>query len=322
MFSLYHFTVAVRKGTDAKVQAKKTSRSARGGRGKNSSAGGKKVYSWAILFWLAFAILIFGLFIFNREAIGNSIHTIQNELARPGNSSAERPVPPPASANPLPGTARPDSPSAPVQPKPAVQPEPAQRQAPVSTQTAQPPQPPQAASPAAKPPVTAQPAAKPTTQTSSQTVAQNIQPKAGQETAELRDRVLYFSQVDRSGSILRVKVNRKLPVSDSPMTDVIQALVAGPTADEKRRGLISLIPQGTRMLSATVRGETAYISFSEDFQYNTYGVEGYAGQLRQIVFTATEFLNVKDVQILIEGRRLDYLGEGIWIGSPISRDTL
>jgi spore germination protein GerM len=104
------------------------------------------------------------------------------------------------------------------------------------------------------------------------------------------------------------------------MTDVIQALLAGPTAEESRRGLISLIPQGTKMLSAAVRGNTAYINFSEDFQYNTFGVEGYAGQLRQLVFTVTEFPNVTDVQILIEGRRIDYLGEGIWIGSPLNRD--
>jgi spore germination protein GerM len=106
------------------------------------------------------------------------------------------------------------------------------------------------------------------------------------------------------------------------MTDVIQALIGGPIAEEKSRGLISLIPPDTKLLSATVRGDTAYLSFSEDFQYNTYGVEGYAGQVRQIVFTATEFSNVKYVQILIEGRRVDFLGEGVWIGSPLNRDML
>ena len=106
------------------------------------------------------------------------------------------------------------------------------------------------------------------------------------------------------------------------MTDVLQALIAGPNENERQRGLISLIPPGTKILSASIRGNTAYISFSEEFQYNTYGVEGYAGQLRQIVFTATEFPNVRDVQILIEGRRIDYLGEGIWIGSPLNREMM
>jgi spore germination protein GerM len=137
-----------------------------------------------------------------------------------------------------------------------------------------------------------------------------------------RDRTVYFTQIDPEGTILRSKVTRNIPASDSPMLDALNILLQGPTGEEQRRDMVSLVPSGTRILSATVRGSTAYISFSEEFQYNTYGVEGYAAQLRQIVWTVTEFPNVRDVQILIEGRRVDYLGEGIWIGSPISRDGL
>jgi spore germination protein GerM len=106
------------------------------------------------------------------------------------------------------------------------------------------------------------------------------------------------------------------------MLDVLQRLLQGPSAEEQRRGLQSFIPPGTKVLSASVRGSTAYISFSEEFQFSTFGVEGYAAQLRQVVWTATEFSTVKDVQILIEGRRVDYLGESVWIGSPIGRDML
>jgi spore germination protein GerM len=138
----------------------------------------------------------------------------------------------------------------------------------------------------------------------------------------LKERSLYFTQIDRDGTIMRVKVIRQFPSSDSPMLDALQVLLRGPTTEEQRRDILSLIPQGTKILSAVVRGDTAYINFSEDFQYNTYGVEGYAAQLKQIVWTATEFSNVKDVQILIEGRRIDYLGEGIWIGGPVNRDGL
>jgi spore germination protein GerM len=105
------------------------------------------------------------------------------------------------------------------------------------------------------------------------------------------------------------------------MQDALNVLLAGPSSDEVSRGILNLVPQNTRILSAAVRGSTAYINFSEDFLFNTFGVEGYVAQLRQIVWTVTEFQNVRDVQILIEGRRLDYLGEGIWIGSPISRQS-
>jgi spore germination protein GerM len=105
------------------------------------------------------------------------------------------------------------------------------------------------------------------------------------------------------------------------MIDALKALLRGPSAEETRRGIISLIPPGTRILTAQVRGSTAYINFSEEFQFTEYGAEGYAAQLQQIIWTATEFSTVQDVQILIEGRRVDYLGEGIWIGSPLSRSA-
>ena len=139
---------------------------------------------------------------------------------------------------------------------------------------------------------------------------------------ETRERHIYFTMVERDGQILPSRVSRTLEVSDSPMQDALNALLAGPSAEEINSGLRNLIPQNTRILSAFIRGSTAYINFSEDFQFNTYGVEGHAAQVRQIVWTATEFPTVRDVQILIEGRRVDFLGEGIWIGSPIDRHAL
>ena len=135
-------------------------------------------------------------------------------------------------------------------------------------------------------------------------------------------RFVYLLRVDSSGTILWTSVKRDLPASDSPLLDAMQALIKGPSALEEKQGLISLIPKNVKIQNAVVRGNTAYISFSEDFLFNTYGVEGYAGQRRQIVLTATEFSNVKDVQILIDGKRVDYLGEGVWIGSPVSRSML
>ena len=258
---------------------------------KKLSSRKRKSYSLVILFWLVFAVFLLGLYIINREAISNSVLFIRNEVS---NRNA------PAGSRPIPQTPAPIE----ISPPPAI--------TPVA----------EAPPPAALPPI--QPA--PTV------VVEHTPPERHQITeplpeperrpAELRDRALYFIQVDRSGTILRVRVDRRLPISETPLMDTLNALIAGPNADEGQRGLISLIPPGTRILSTTVRGSTAYINFNEDFQINTFGVEGYAAQLRQVVFTATEFPNVRDVQILIEGRRVDFLGEGIWIGSPLSRDML
>ncbi|MDR2740079.1 MAG: GerMN domain-containing protein [Treponema sp.] len=138
-----------------------------------------------------------------------------------------------------------------------------------------------------------------------------------------RTRTLYFIRVDEDGALLRTPVTRTTAASGSPLTEVLRFLLQGPSAEENRRnpGLRSLIPQGTRLLRAEVRGSTAYISFSEEFQFNTFGAEGYMGQLWQIIWTVTEFPNITDVQILIEGNRVDFLGERIPIGSPLSRNS-
>ncbi|MDR2661743.1 MAG: GerMN domain-containing protein [Treponema sp.] len=158
----------------------------------------------------------------------------------------------------------------------------------------------------------------------------NGRPGTGEESAPPRvmtpgpivERPVYLMKVDTTGAILWISVKRKMSASDRPLQDALEALIKGPSAEEEKQGLISLIPKNVKILSAAVRGNTAYISFSEDFLFNTYGVEGYVGQRRQVVMTATEFGNVRDVQILIDGKRVDYLGESIWIGSPVSRNML
>ena len=135
-------------------------------------------------------------------------------------------------------------------------------------------------------------------------------------------RMVYLMRVGNAGTILWTGVKRDLPASDRPLFDALEALIKGPSAAEEKQGLMSLIPKNVKIQNAVIQGNTAYISFNEDFLFNTYGVEGYASQRRQIVLTATEFSNVKDVQILIDGKRVDYLGEGIWIGGPVSRSNL
>lgn len=134
-------------------------------------------------------------------------------------------------------------------------------------------------------------------------------------------RRIYLVRVEEDGTVARVSVERSLPSSDTPLADAIASLLKGPTATEKQKGYTSLIPPGTRLYSALVKDGIAYLNFSEEFLFSPYGTEGYLGQLKQIVWTATEFPTVKQVQILIEGKVTEYLGEGIRIGRPLSRDS-
>ena len=152
--------------------------------------------------------------------------------------------------------------------------------------------------------------------TGSPIAEQPAQPPA----VETRDRVVYFMQLDRDGNILHpVKVSRRLPVSTSPLQDSLNALFAGPTAEEKDRRLETFLPEGSKILSIEIRGNTAFINCNEEFQYNPFGTEGIDAQLQQVVWTATEFPNVRNVQFLIEGKRIVFLNEGINIENPIGR---
>ena len=259
----------------------------------------------AIVFWLVFTIIIISVYIVNAQTIRRNFDLFITRLSSPYGARQRQPeaetifeyppyglrdevvIVPPVREQPVPPVVAPPAPEPQIQEPPA---EPARQQPP----PAQPP-PPQQQRPQPPPP----------------------QPPP----VQIRDRNVFFTQVDRDGQILHSRVTRQLPASESPMTDALNVMLMGPSAEELNRGLINLIPENTRILSAAVRGSTAYISFSEDFLFNTFGIEGYVAQLRQVVWTVTEFSNIRDVQILIEGRVIDFIGDGIWIGSPISRQS-
>lgn len=131
---------------------------------------------------------------------------------------------------------------------------------------------------------------------------------------------LCYVMIDSDGAVIRKEVIKEVPKNTSPLTTAINTLLSGPTSEEADKGYKSLIPEGTKLLGARVANKTATLNFSESFSFNKYGVQGYLGQLMQIVYTATSFSTIDNVQFLIEGQKLEYLGgEGVWIGSPLSR---
>jgi spore germination protein GerM len=273
-----------------------------------------------VIFWIVFLIIICGLFFISRDQIKKTLSETRFVERLTNSGALHKDIPPSVDEET-------EKPNVAIQPQPAPETKTAPKADPVKTQTTPKTDTAKTDAPKAESKTAPKADIVPKTEPAKTPPAATVsgqQPAAGQpvQPPAVKERSIYLTQVDQDGAILRTKVARQLPASDSPMLDSLNALLQGPNADERKKNLVSLIPQGSRILSATVRGNTAYISFSEEFQYNTYGVEGYAAQLKQVVWTATEFSNVKDVQILIEGRRIDYLGEGIWIGSPVGRDSI
>jgi germination protein M len=147
-------------------------------------------------------------------------------------------------------------------------------------------------------------------------------PKTPQEKPVVRKTILFFTGVDAAGKLILKSAIRTIPASDSPLRDTLLTMISGPTSQEVNMGLISMIPSTTKLLGVVVRGDVAYIDFSEGFRFNTHGREGLDAQLKQVVYAATEYPTVKKVQILIEGKKVEYLGpEGIRIYEPLGRQS-
>jgi germination protein M len=157
--------------------------------------------------------------------------------------------------------------------------------------------------------------------------AENAVPQRSGETptrepTRTRQSRLFFISVSEDGQINMKGVIRPVEYVDAPLTATLGALLQGPTTAEVNQGLVSLISPQTRLNSVYIKGNTAYIDFNEAFRFNSLGKEGMIAELKQVVYTATEFSTVKAVQVLVEGEITIYLGpEGVAIDKPLNRDS-
>lgn len=142
-----------------------------------------------------------------------------------------------------------------------------------------------------------------------------VSPPAQDRTARV-----FFVLVDKNGEIRLQGVPRTVSTDGPPLTSMLRALLAGPTTAEQRHDLISLLPDEVELHRVSVHDGTAVIDLGQAFRFSSLGREGLLARLQQLVYSATEFPTVDAVQVLIDGKNVDYLGpEGIYIGEPLTR---
>ncbi|MDO8363347.1 MAG: GerMN domain-containing protein [Actinomycetota bacterium] len=91
----------------------------------------------------------------------------------------------------------------------------------------------------------------------------------------------------------------------------VEALLAGPTADERADGLVSLVPAGTRLLGLVVDGNEAVVDLSAEFNSGG-GSLSVTGRVAQVVYTVTHFAGIDTVRFSIDGSIVTELtGEGL-----------
>ena len=134
---------------------------------------------------------------------------------------------------------------------------------------------------------------------------------------------LFFIEINSDGTSSICEVPRLMKKSATPLSDSINALIDGPTpAEQKSHNCRTMVSPGTRLLSASVKNGIATLNFSEELEFNNFGIEGIMWELDQIVYTATAFPSVQKVQFLIEGTHREYISEGLRIGEPLGRESL
>jgi spore germination protein GerM len=115
-----------------------------------------------------------------------------------------------------------------------------------------------------------------------------------------------------------VGVLRYVRVPATP-TQILTALLDGPTAGESSSGLQSFLTVNTPV-TATVTGDIATVDFTTSpvVVVNTDQTLAIA----QVVFTATQLNGVKGVVIQIDGVPTPVPGgNGVYVNGPVSRST-
>ncbi|MDD6134157.1 MAG: GerMN domain-containing protein [Selenomonadaceae bacterium] len=121
---------------------------------------------------------------------------------------------------------------------------------------------------------------------------------------------------DKQGmKLIVVKRTIKADGSDK-YTEAIKSLLQGPRDKEQ----IAVIPKQARLKSVTVKGDVAYVDFSQDLVKKfTGGSTGEEMLVGSVVDTLTEFPEIKKVQILVEGKEIETLAGHMDLSSPIAR---
>ena len=134
--------------------------------------------------------------------------------------------------------------------------------------------------------------------------------------------VFFIGQDGTKQEIYRA-VNRQYnkDVDGSKIKFAINALISGPTAYEKSKGVYSEIPASTRVISINESADKVVINLNSSFE-NGGGTDSLYKRLYQLIKTAKRNTS-KPVYLYIDGQKAEVIGgEGIMITQPLNENSL
>lgn len=140
----------------------------------------------------------------------------------------------------------------------------------------------------------------------------------GPSKKETKEINVFFS--DEDGLYLKAEKQAiKKGALDAEATEAIEALIKGPSNAK----LGKTLPSGTRLLSLKVNGAVAIVDLSPEVIKNHEG--GSSGELQtvySIVNTlAMNFPSIKEVQIVVDGKKEETIAGHIDITAPLGPDS-
>ncbi len=131
---------------------------------------------------------------------------------------------------------------------------------------------------------------------------------------------VYFIRASDGGDTLQDVARRvRGRTVEARLRGALEALLAGPTPDERARGLTTAVPPGTRLRGVRIDDHVAVVDLTGEVAAGG-GSASMLGRLWQIVYTATQFPAAPQVRLLIDGQMRPALGgEGVLIDRPLSR---
>lgn len=143
--------------------------------------------------------------------------------------------------------------------------------------------------------------------------ASPVEAPAGSPTGAMSDVSIWLVR----GEVLEV-VRRAVPKVPRIGAEAVKALLAGPSPEEARRGLITAIPAGTRFLGLTIESGVARVDLSHQFEDGGGGL-GLMLRLAQVTCTVDQFESVRGVRFAIDGALVSVLsGDGVVLDKPVT----
>ncbi len=116
-------------------------------------------------------------------------------------------------------------------------------------------------------------------------------------------------------------VRRVVPHNRAVARAALDALLAGPTAAERRAGYLSAVPTHTTLRGVSIAHGVATVDLGRRFESGG-GSLSMLLRVAQVVYTATQFPTVGRVSFRLDGRPVEAIGgEGVMVAPPVARAT-